>query len=295
MPKREFDPEELGEFDDDEGEEMEAIDKTEHLGDLGEGGVKRLQVLMNNQHCINDLRSKMEKEIAEIELKYQALFAPFYDRRSKIAAGEELQDADVPEKFMDVPVASKDEFRKSVGTKSLPAFWFHAIRNCDELRGLLNLTDNDKDCLTHLVDIRSEKIPPVEVEREFELPSGDDDEEEDDDEEGKDKEATNSEKKETRKIKRTFIHEGFKLIFTFDDSNPYFSEKVLTKTYHISHADAAASSDIEMEAIEWFVNTTYVYIIIMITSPLGMKTKNMFFVFVVPMRIPMKQITPSFV
>jgi len=251
MPKPEFNPDDFEDFDDESCEGFSPIDKTEHLNELGEGGIKRLQILMNNQTSINALRTKMEKEIAEIELKYQALFAPLYQRRSELAQGGEVQDSEVPETFMDAPVASKEEFRKDMGKNPLPSFWFHAMRNCDELRAILEFPDTDKDALTHLIDIRSEKIPPVEVEREFELPVGDDeDEDEEEEEEGKKGKKEKKEKKETKKIKRTFIHEGFKLIFQFDDSNPYFPEKVLTKTYHISHADASSSSDIEMEAIE---------------------------------------------
>ena len=115
----------------------------------------------------------------------------------------------------EIQVEAIDENEKA----GIPEFWRHVIVNCDDLVEALEISDADEEALNYLKDVRVEVLPRVEDT--IEIPMGEDDEDVD-----------VPADVETIKI----FCGGFTLVFEFAE-NPFFSNTVLKKTYHVIEDD----------------------------------------------------------
>jgi len=220
-------------FDDDEGG-MEQIDPVEHLKDLNLRQKATLAMAVANQARYDELRAEYRKELDALDAKYKQLEAPIFQDRCKIIAGEQGLDE------LKIEQEKLDEMKDQEAL--LPNFWFHTLRNCDTIRTLTGLSDDDKECMSYIRDVVCETLPLVEEEVEVEEDKcccGDEKceckeekkEEEKKDEEKKEETKEGEEKKEKRKVK--VQKRGFKVIFYFKEGNPYFPERELSKTFHL--------------------------------------------------------------
>jgi len=225
--------------------EMDHIDPIEHMKDLNTRQKATIAQAVVNQKKYDDLRAEYRKELDALEAKYKKLEEPIFQERCKIVAGEsELEGVDIP----------ADKLEEMKGQEAhLPNFWFHVLRNNDNIRALCGLSDSDKEAMSYIRDVVCEAIPLREEEIEV-----DDDDECCCGEEGceckkeKDEEKKEGEKKEKRKM--VVQKRGFKVVFHFNEGNPYFPERVLSKTYHLIQrpsSDEPEFDKIEVEKPTW--------------------------------------------
>ena len=88
-----------------------------------------MNALQELQEEHDGLEDDFDKELAALEAKYAALYKPLYAQRALVVSGEK-EIPPGPSDPPDEPVAGEAE----VGTKGVPSFWLHAMRNVDELR-----------------------------------------------------------------------------------------------------------------------------------------------------------------
>ncbi|KAF2360480.1 Nucleosome assembly protein (NAP) [Trinorchestia longiramus] len=173
---------------------------------------RRIKALKKLQLEFTELEAEFYKEVHELEVKYDALHQPLYEKRRQILNAEveptdeecdfKLDDEDAAEEedtnlCQDLEKKAKvegeeEEEKPAVPahgfteeTKGIPEFWVTVFRNVDLLAEMLQ--DHDEPILTHLTDIR---------------------------------------------IKFHDNPMGFSLDFHFSE-NEYFSNKVLTKYYEM--------------------------------------------------------------
>lgn len=165
---------------------------------------KRLDALKKIQLEHINLLHQYHKEIQELELKYETLYKPLYDKRYKIVSGEYEptdEECQLPVQVNnnvkeegnqenledDITFTPEEEADLESKVKGMPGFWLGCLSSS------YNFTDSiephDRNVLKHLKDIR--------------INYGKADE---------------------------FL--TYTLEFVFDE-NPYFTNKVLTKTYYL--------------------------------------------------------------
>jgi len=215
---------------DGEDDAMEPIDPTEHMKDLNMRQKATIALAVANQKRYDDLRAEYRKELDALEAKYKKLEVPIFQDRCKIVSGESSLD----ELKIDADKLAEMKDQEA----HLPNFWFHVLRNCDTIRSLSGLNDNDKEAMSYIRDVVCEALPLTEEEIEVsddedECCCGDEECECKKDEEKKDEEKKGEEGKEKEKRKVKVQKRGFKVTFHFNEGNPYFPERELSKTYHL--------------------------------------------------------------
>jgi len=237
----------MGFGDEEGGMEMEHIDPVEHMKELNARQLATVAQAVVNMSKYNSLRAEYRKELDALEAKYRALEQPIFQERAKIVAGEAGLDG------LEMPAEKLEEMKDL--ESHLPNFWFHVLRNNDTIRSLCGLNDDDKEAMSYISDVVCEALPLHEEEIEVE------DEDEDDcccgkegceckKEEGKEEEK--KEKKEKKKV--TVQKRGFKVCFHFKEGNPFFPDRVLSKTYHLIHNPGEEEPEfdkIESEKPHW--------------------------------------------
>jgi nucleosome assembly protein 1-like 1 len=155
------------------------------ISDLPVSVQRRVRALKNAHKEHVDLEKKYRDEVAALERKYQALYAPLYSKRASIVKGDyEPTDAETHVEGEEPLANTADK-----GVKGIPKFWLTVLKNNPSVGD--SITDADEDALSYLQDVRQESV------------EGD---------------------------------KGFVLTFHFAE-NPYFSDAVLTKTYHLVDDD----------------------------------------------------------
>mmetsp|Transcript_39049 Transcript_39049/g.90899 ORF Transcript_39049/g.90899 Transcript_39049/m.90899 type:complete len:397 (+) Transcript_39049:308-1498(+) len=200
----------------------------------------RIDALKDLDLQYQNIRREYARERLALEAKYFAMATPLYDKRRAVVTGEcdemimkenkdmldqleevveSLERAQIdPQDDVDTDdVSEKDEDKQAKDEeekiRGVPQFWVCAMGHCEAISELI--TENDVDCLDHLIDVRCEMhVQTAKVASEDE----DDDEEE---EETANKAATTD-----------VTLSGFTLHFYFDiENNPYFTNSVLSKKY----------------------------------------------------------------
>ena len=202
----------MSQFEDCEDGGMDVINPVEHLEGLNEKQKAFLALAVNNHREYEEVRRKYREELDALNKKYEALEAPIFEERRKIVAGEKsLEEA---------KVEAEKQAEMAALEGRLPDFWFHTLRNNDMVRQMSGLSDDDKECMSFIRDIVYETLPTEDGEVEVdECDCGD--------------EACEGEHKEGEKRKIPVQKRGFKITFHFNEGNPYFPERTLTKTYHL--------------------------------------------------------------
>lgn len=129
--------------EEEEGEEEEEQDYLHQWMEDKPEDVKRRVIALEVLHqARNTLHAAFSKEVYELEKKYQALYAPLYENRSKVVNSLTPDD-----------LAKDDGARTHVG---LPDFWLVALKNssvCEEI------FEQDEEALKALTDIRLSYVP----------------------------------------------------------------------------------------------------------------------------------------
>lgn len=170
---------------------------------------RRVDALKKIQLDYIQIQNQYHREVQELELKYEKLYQPLYEKRYKITSGEHEptdEDCQLPESVIDPDfgddqenevVAEDDEVitfteeeDKALQTKvkGIPGFWMGCLTSTYNFND--SIEAHDRAVLKHLVDVR--------------LSYGE-------------------------AIDDTI---SYKLEFLFED-NPHFTNKVLTKTYYL--------------------------------------------------------------
>ena len=163
----------------------------------------------------DDLREKFLEERRVLEEKYAKLYTPLYTKRTEIVTGKTDVEAVKPEGNA---VGPEDDNEPPTG---IPDFWLCALRNHEALAQYIE--ERDEPALSHLQDITVEPLTKDDVK-----------DEENDDEEENDEDP-----------------KGFKLLFHFEQPNPFFENAVLTKTYHMVDDEDPILEFSEGTEIDW--------------------------------------------
>lgn len=104
---------------------------------------------------LSDKRSTLElefkKELAVLEKKYEAIYGPIYQERSKIINGErEVSE----EEFLDKIPSGVTLVEDTAEVKGIPRFWLDVILR-SEMGDLIQ--EHDEEALSYLRDVRSER------------------------------------------------------------------------------------------------------------------------------------------
>lgn len=177
---------------------------------------RRIQYLEALQEKHDELVDSFEEELAALEEKYRKQYEPLYEKRKLIVTGAEEPPA-APEG--EEPAAPAEAEEGEEVPAGVPQFWLNVLRNCEDIAE--QITEKDEEVLEHLIDISVQELgtgPEAEAKPE---------EEDEEDEEC-----------------------GFKLIFTFEP-NAFFSETVLTKTYHMAPGQDDMLQEVEATAPTW--------------------------------------------
>lgn len=181
-------------------ESTKLAEATAHLAALPAQQKRRLCALENLQKSYGELERSYREELDALERKYLGLFTPLFNKRAGIVSGDyEPADAECTGyEAGEAPAATEE--------KGLPFFWYHALCNNDAVRQLTGLNERDKEALGALVDVRYDLLPRTREP----VPEG------------------NGE---------MLVRHGFTLTFTFAE-NPFFSDRVLTKTYFLTEDES---------------------------------------------------------
>ena len=129
-----------------DGEEEDDEEEQDYLHQWMEDkpeDVKRRVIALEVLHqARNTLHAAFSKEVYELEKKYQALYAPLYDNRSKVVNASTPDD-----------LAKDDGARTHLG---LPDFWLVALKNSSLSEEIF---EQDEPALKALTDIRTSFIP----------------------------------------------------------------------------------------------------------------------------------------
>jgi len=150
------DDDEEEEDDSDEDEEDDSDDESSEediMSTLPREVVRRVEKLKE----LNDARDRvMEdylKERAALEQKYLARNKPFYEKRREIVKGN-LDDAI---DALVVPAEEDAEDEVHVQAKGVPQFWACCMSHLETVAELV--TEQDVDCLEHLIDVTCDDSP----------------------------------------------------------------------------------------------------------------------------------------
>ena len=196
------------------GEEVERIDKTAHLKDLPESVRRRLAGMDTVHKAFLSVEQAYRDELDALNRKYAGLYAPVFRRRAALLSGEAEPTA---EELAGYTPGADAATNPGTGVRGVPYFWYHVLMNNVSTREILGMSDRDKEALKYLVDITSETLPRQPDTLAPEGADGGDD--------GGCRDGDGG------AAPRAVIRTGYRLVFTFQQ-NPFFSDTVLTKTYH---------------------------------------------------------------
>jgi len=123
--------------------------------------LERLKVLkvLNDQH--EALQTQADKEMAAIEVKYEALYAPLYTRRAEILSStKDVTGDEVSKALTKYPITKECQQGEA---KGVPEFWFKVLKNSEFGDDLIH--PHDEDALKSLIDItcKAERNPDNEI------------------------------------------------------------------------------------------------------------------------------------
>jgi len=225
MSRRSYDMDEIG-------VEVERIDKTAHLKTLPESVRRRLAGMEAVHKEFLKVQMAYRDELDALRRKYMMSYAPIFHRRAALLSGESEPTAEELAGY----VPSSDAPASVENVRGVPYFWYHALMNNTNVRELLGMSERDKEALKYLLDISVENLPRTPEK----IVDDDADSVHDDIYDGGEE--------------RSVIRTGYKLIFTFQP-NPFFSDTVLTKTYHMHEDDATGEQqydNTEATKPNWF-------------------------------------------
>lgn len=199
---------------------------------------RRIKALEGLQDRYEDLETLLEKEIYELERKYEALYKPLFARRSEIITGKsepteeeveagglsEDEDEDDGPKIEEVKETPKEETpaakKEEENITGVPNFWLGALQNNE----IFNISEDDEHVLKHLVDITYETF-----DERFSKPVNEDDPEDFEDR-----------------------FSGFKVTFQFAP-NEHFTNEFLSKTFFLieDEEDELVFDHSDGTKIEW--------------------------------------------
>eukprot|EP00696_Hemimastix_kukwesjijk_P012673 gnl/Hemi2/25919_TR8710_c0_g1_i2.p2 gnl/Hemi2/25919_TR8710_c0_g1~~gnl/Hemi2/25919_TR8710_c0_g1_i2.p2 ORF type:complete len:385 (+),score=206.10 gnl/Hemi2/25919_TR8710_c0_g1_i2:110-1264(+) len=117
---------------------------------------RRVRALKKLQDEHDNLEKQFNAEQLALELKYEGLYAPLYNKRSSIVKGDvEPAESDLPEGAQLPPVA--EDAAAAAAIKGIPGFWLAVLQNCRPLAQ--EITERDVKILSHLTNIRSRTLP----------------------------------------------------------------------------------------------------------------------------------------
>ncbi|KAJ9511508.1 hypothetical protein QJQ45_029831 [Haematococcus lacustris] len=184
---------------------------------------RRVEVLQELQGKHEELSGEFRKELALLEAKYDRLYAPLYAERSDVVSGAKA----VPVKEGDAAEGEGDWHDSWHGAlpadKGIPEFWLTALLKCDVTAELIK--DKDIEVLKYLKDIMLRLpllLPPPLLLLLL----------------------------QSEPLVEDEVLHGFKLKFLFDE-NPYFTNTVLEKAYHMLPEDDGVLEKAEGTKIEW--------------------------------------------
>ncbi|KAL4457364.1 hypothetical protein ABPG75_012229 [Micractinium tetrahymenae] len=160
---------------------------------------------------------ELDGERAELYDRYREERRALEEKYEKLYAPLYDRRRDVINGAAEAPENETDEGKQAASAeegeapKGVPDFWMIALRNAMEEE---TITDKDAEVLSYLTDVRCERFHGTE--------NGGEDAED----------------------------EGFRLVFTFRE-NPFFSNKELVKTYHLSDEDDMMLRKIETSGVNW--------------------------------------------
>ena len=98
-------------------------------------------------------RLALEKEFKsthyKLEAKYEALYKPIYEKRSKVIEGtSEVTADDIKDQMSNLTLSDQNAPNAE---KGVPQFWLKALKNTTQFSHDIN--DKDKEVLSHLKDI----------------------------------------------------------------------------------------------------------------------------------------------
>jgi len=196
--------------------------KGEHLKTLPMAVKRRVRALENLQQQYGALERQYREELAELERKYDALYAPLYRQRSSVVRGEhEPTDAEC------AGFVGEPEGAPSSDVRGIPLFWYYALSNSDTFVQLTGLNERDREALSYLTDITYTMLPRRREVVPVTPPSG------------TSAAPVQSITADTpgapaaASATKEVVRVGFTLTFSFLD-NPFFSDKTLTKTYYLT-------------------------------------------------------------
>lgn len=99
---------------------------------------KRVQALREQQDALDNLQEEYKRERLELEAKFIAQKAAYFEKRGKVLAGE-----------ADAGAAEGDATES--GSATIPDFWLDCFSAVPEIAALI--TEEDADALAHLVDV----------------------------------------------------------------------------------------------------------------------------------------------
>eukprot|EP00958_Prasinococcus_capsulatus_P023281 scaffold3426_cov355-Prasinococcus_capsulatus_cf.AAC.5 len=184
----------------------------------------RLRALQKLQEERDELHEQYEEELRALRHKYEGLYAPLYAQRRSIVTGEVEPDYIAPEEAggeeegegeaAEEEEEGEEEDAAAVG---VPDFWCNALRNHDVLADVI--TEADADVLAYLQDVTCEDLGAATKAQQTEAAT----------DAGAEKDGDEDEESPV----------GFRLNFVFG-ANPFFTNAVLSKSYHMASAEELA-------------------------------------------------------
>ena len=115
---------------------------------------KRVYGLQGIHKDYMEVHEKYLEEMRELETRYEALYAPFYEKRKQIVQGQvEPTEDEIAKgsKVVEVKEEGEDTKPGDDVPKGIPDFWFTALKNNEMVDEAI--FQRDEDCLKYLNDI----------------------------------------------------------------------------------------------------------------------------------------------
>lgn len=127
-------------------------DFSDYLENLPIEVLRRVYALENLQDKRREIETLFRKELAVLEKKYEALYEPLYEDRSKIINGEREV---IEEEYKDRENSHVAEEKEVELVNGIPGFWADTLSR-SQLSSLV--FDDDVEALKYLTDIKSERL-----------------------------------------------------------------------------------------------------------------------------------------
>jgi len=181
----------------------------------------RVRALKKLHESKVEVDKEFKKAMDELEKQFSSKYNVLYEKRTKFISGavepkEEELASESEEEGVTIEEVKEDAGKKEEDAKGIPEFWLTVLKHQDEIADLI--TPEDEEALKFLMDITykpfSEEAKPKDTK---EKPKKKKTEEEEEEEEDGEK-------------------HGFSLEFHFAE-NPFFDDKVISKTYFLQSSD----------------------------------------------------------